>query len=178
MPIDPTAYIHPAAMVCGQVTLGAHASVWAGAVLRGDSDRIVVGEQSNVQDGAIVHCDPGLPAIIGARVGIGHRAVIHGCTIEDDCLIAIGAIILNGAVIGAGSVIGAGAVVPEGMQVPPGSVVLGVPGRVVRAVDDELRARQRRTVAAYLALQERHRAGEFPLYPAGADRQPAAPRWA
>ncbi len=177
MQIDPTAYIHPAAMVCGQVTLGARASVWAGCVLRGDSDQIIIGDDTNLQDGVVVHCDPGVPAIIGARVGVGHRAVIHGCTIEDDCLIGIAAVILNGARIGAGSVVGAGAVVPEGMQVPPGSVLLGVPARVIRPVDETLRARQAGTVAAYLALQERHRAGEFPLYPAGVDRQRSAPRW-
>lgn len=165
-----TSFVHPAAFVCGRVRLGSRASVWAYAVLRGDSDEIHIGDESNVQDSAVVHCDPGLPAIIGARVGIGHRAVVHGCVVEDDSLIGIGAIVLNGARVGAGSVIGAGAVIPEGMVIPPGSVVLGVPGRVVRAVDDELRRRQRRTIEAYLELQLRHRAGEFPAYPAGRER--------
>jgi carbonic anhydrase/acetyltransferase-like protein (isoleucine patch superfamily) len=165
-----THFVHPAAFVCGRVRLGDRASVWAGAVLRGDSDEIHIGDESNVQDGAVVHCDPGLPALVGNRVGIGHRAVVHGCVIEDDCLIGIGAIVLNGARVGAGSVIGAGAVVPEGTVIPPDSVVLGVPGRVVRQVDDALRARQKRTVAAYLELQRRHRAGEFPAYPAGLER--------
>lgn len=168
--VPATAFVHPAAFLCGRVYLGDHVSVWPGAVLRADSDDIRVGDLSNVQDGVVIHCDPGLPAVIGARVTIGHRAVIHGCTIEEDCLIGIGALILNGARVGAGSVIGAGAVVREGMEVPPGSVVLGVPGRVVRPVDDELRARQRRTVEAYLVLQQRHRSGEFPAYPADAVR--------
>jgi len=134
-------YIHPTAVVIGQVTLGRDVSVWPTAVLRGDADIIVIGDETNVQDGAIVHVDEGCPAIVGRRVTIGHRAVVHGCTIEDDCLIGIGAIILNRAVIGTGSVIGAGAVVREDMIVPPGSLVLGVPAKVVRPVDDELRAR-------------------------------------
>jgi len=134
-------YIHPSAVVIGRVTLGRDASVWPTAVLRGDVDEIVIGDETNVQDGAVVHVDEGCPAIVGRRVTIGHRAVVHGCTIEDDCLIGIGAIVLNRAVIGTGSVIGAGAVVREDMVVPPGSLVLGVPAKIVRPVDDELRAR-------------------------------------
>lgn len=144
-------FIHPTAVIIGNVILGRDASVWPTAVLRGDADAIVIGDETNVQDGAVVHVDPGCPVRVGHRVTIGHRAVIHGCTIEDDCLIGIGAIILNGAVIGTGSVIGAGAVVREGMVVPPGSLVLGVPGVVVRAVDDELRARIVHGAAAYVA---------------------------
>src|SRR5690606_27176543 len=92
-----TAFVHPAAFLCGRVLLGDRASIWPYAVLRADSDEIRVGVESNVQDGTIIHCDPGFPALVGARVAIGHRAVIHGCTIEDDCLIGMGAIILNGA---------------------------------------------------------------------------------
>jgi carbonic anhydrase/acetyltransferase-like protein (isoleucine patch superfamily) len=166
-PVRPTlgdgAYVHPRATVLGAVTLGAQASVWPGAVVRGDSDAITIGARSNVQDGAVLHADPGRPLVIGAGVTIGHRAVVHGCAVEDDVLIGIGAIVLNGAVLGRGSVIGAGAVVPEGMQVPAGSLVLGVPGRVVRAVDDAMRARIARGAAAYAALAARHRAGEFPV---------------
>ncbi|MBM3907097.1 MAG: gamma carbonic anhydrase family protein [Gemmatimonadetes bacterium] len=143
-------FVHPSAVIIGNVTLGRDASVWPTAVLRGDSDAIVIGDETNVQDGTIVHVDPGAPVRVGSRVTIGHRAVIHGCTIEDDCLIGIGAIILNRAVIGAGSMVGAGAVVTEGMVVPPGSLVLGVPAKVVRAVDDELRQRIARGAAAYL----------------------------
>jgi len=168
MPIDPTAYIHPAAHVYGDVTLGARASVWPTAVLRGDTAPIVVGPDSNVQDGTVVHVDPGVPATIGARVGIGHRAVVHGATVEDDCLIGMGAILLNGVVVGSGSIVGAGALCPEGMRVPPNSLVLGVPGRVVRATTEAERERIARTVAAYLAHQERHRRGEFPSVRMGA----------
>ncbi|MHB1312863.1 MAG: gamma carbonic anhydrase family protein [Gemmatimonadaceae bacterium] len=128
-------------MIIGNVTLGQDASVWPTAVLRGDNDAIVIGDESNVQDGAVIHVDPGKPVHVGKRVTIGHRAVVHGCTIEDDCLIGIGAIVLNRAVIGAGSVIGAGAVVLENTVVPPNSLVLGVPAKVVKPVDDALRAR-------------------------------------
>ena len=157
MSIDPTAFVHPLAYVFGDVVLGARASVWPFAVLRGDSDRISVGAESNVQDGCVLHADPGVPCTVGARVGIGHRAVVHGATVEDECLIGIGAIVLNRAVIGRGSIVGAGAVVREGMVVPPDSLVLGVPGRVVRATTDDERARIRRTVDAYLRHQESQR---------------------
>ena len=160
--IDPTAFIHPQAVVLGDVTLGAHASVWPTAVLRGDSDRIVVGAQSNVQDGTVIHADNGLPAIVGKRVAIGHRAIVHGAVIEDGCLIGMGCIVLNGARVGAGSIIGAGAVVTEGMQIPPGSLVLGVPARVVKPVTPEMAVRIGATVDAYLELQEQHRRGSFP----------------
>ena len=143
-------YIHPSAVIIGNVTLGRNASVWPTAVLRGDIDAIVIGDETNVQDGTVIHMDAGVPARIGNRVTIGHRCVIHGCTIEDDCLIGIGAIILNRAVIGTGSVIGAGALVPEGMIVPPGSLALGLPAKVVRAVDDELRGRIAHGAASYV----------------------------
>jgi len=161
MSIHPDAFIHPEAFVCGDVTLGARASVWPDAVIRADSAPITIGESSNVQDGVVIHVDPGLPCTIGARVTIGHRAIVHGATVEDDCLIGMGAIVLNRVVVGRGSLIGAGAVCSEGMAIPPNSVVLGVPGRVVRAMDETLRARTAHGVAAYLDLAERHRQGEF-----------------
>ena len=135
--VHPTAFIAPGAVVLGDVTLDEEASVWYGAVLRADTDAIRVGARSNVQDGVVIHVDAGDPCIIGADVTVGHRAVIHGATVEDGCLIGMGAIILNGAVIGAGSIIGAGAVVREREQVPPRSLVVGVPGRVVRQLSDE-----------------------------------------
>ncbi len=147
----------------GDVTLGPRASVWYGAVLRGDMAAIMVGEASNLQDGTIVHVDAGKPALIGARVGVGHRAILHGCRIADDCLIGMGSILLNDVVIGAGSVVAAGAVVREGMEVPPGSLVVGVPARVTRAVDEGLRARIRGTWEHYVAEAVRHRSGAFPL---------------
>jgi carbonic anhydrase/acetyltransferase-like protein (isoleucine patch superfamily) len=146
----------------GDVTLGPNASVWYGTVLRGDMDRITVGASTNLQDGTIVHVDAGRPALIGARVGVGHRAILHGCTVEDECLIGMGSVLLNGVVIGTGSVVAAGAVLREGMVVPPGSVVMGVPGRVVRPVDETLRARITETWEHYVAEAARHRAGNFP----------------
>ena len=161
--IHPSAFIAPGAVVLGDVTLAARSSVWYGAVLRGDMAPISLGEASNLQDGAIVHVDEGKPARIGARVGVGHRAILHGCTVEDDCLIGMGSVLLNDVVIGTGSVVAAGAVVPEGMRVPPGSLVVGVPARVTRPVDDTLRRRIRETWEHYLGEAERHRAGAFPM---------------
>ncbi|MCL7972783.1 MAG: gamma carbonic anhydrase family protein [marine benthic group bacterium] len=159
--VHPTAWIAPGADVSGDVTLGAHSSIWYQCVLRGDIAPIHIGEDSNVQDLTMVHVDIDRPCRIGDRVGIGHRAIIHGCDVEDDCLIGMGAIVLSDAVIGAGSVIAAGAVVREGMRVPPGSLVVGVPGKVVRTVDDELRRRARATVDHYRELKEGHRAGRW-----------------
>lgn len=170
MNIDPRAWIHPNAIVCGDVTLGALASVWPTAVVRGDTAPIVIGDASNVQDGTIVHVDQGVPTSIGSRVAIGHRAIIHGCTIEDDCLIAMGAILLNRVVVGSGSIVGAGAVCTEGMEIPPNSLVLGVPGRVVRQTTAEMRARIARTVQSYIDLQARHRRGDFPLFDSAPSR--------
>jgi carbonic anhydrase/acetyltransferase-like protein (isoleucine patch superfamily) len=156
-----TAYIHPAAHVIGDVTLGARASVWPTAVLRGDTAPIVVGDDSNVQDGVVLHVDRGVPCTIGKRVAVGHRAVVHGATVHDDCLIGIGAIVLNRVVVGSGSIVGAGAVCTEGMVIPPNSLVVGVPARVIRETTAEERERIARTVASYLVLQEEHRAGKY-----------------
>jgi len=161
--IDPSVFIHPLAAVIGNVTLGAHVSVWPTAVIRADSAPITIGADTNVQDGAVLHVDKGYPMLIGARVSIGHRAVLHGATVEDDCLIAMGAILLNGVVVGAGSLVGAGAVCREGMRIPPRSVVLGVPARVARDATSEITARIRRTMESYLSLQEEYRAGRHPL---------------
>ena len=154
--------MHPAAFVCGDVTLGARVSLWPGTVVRADTAPIVIGQETNVQDGTVIHVDLGVPVTIGARVAIGHRAIVHGATVEDECLVAMGAVVLNHVVIGRGSVVGAGAVCTEGMRVPANSVVLGVPGRVVRRTTEEMRDRIARTVATYVELQERHRRGEFP----------------
>ncbi len=160
--IHPTAFIAPGAVVVGEVSLGPRASVWYGAVLRGDMEPIVVGEATNLQDGTIVHVDAGKPAHIGARVGVGHGAILHGCTVEDDCLIGMGSILLNDVHIGTGSVVAAGAVVPEGTRVPPGSLVVGVPARVTRPVDEPLRQRIRQNWEHYVAEAERHRGHRFP----------------
>ena len=163
MKVHPTAWVAPGAIVLGDVTLGERSSVWYGSILRGDNDRIVVGDETNLQDGTIVHVDEGVPCLIGRRVGVGHRALLHGCTIEDECLIGMASTILNRAVIGTGSVVAAGALVPEGMKVPPGSLVMGVPGRVVRPVDDTLRERIQMTWVHYIEQAKRHKAGQFPL---------------
>lgn len=155
----PTAFIHPLAYVAGDVTLGPRVSIWPFASLRGDTDAISIDEDSNVQDGCVIHCDAGVPCRIGKRVGIGHRAIIHGATIEDDVLIAMGAIVLNGVRVGSGSIIGAGAVVREGFVVPRNSLVLGIPGRIVRETTIQERARIARTVESYLGLQARYMEG-------------------
>lgn len=161
MPEQSAPFVHSLAFVCGDVVIGPRASIWPFAVLRGDTERIEVGEESNLQDGVIVHSDHGMPTIIGRRVGVGHRAIIHGSTVEDDCLIGMGAVLLNGVRVGSGSIVGAGAVCREGMQIPPNSLVLGVPARVARETTEAERGRIRRTVESYLALQQRHRDGDF-----------------
>ena len=148
----------------GDVTRGPRSRVWDPAVLRGDMAPIVIGEATNLQDATIVHVDEGKPCTIGARVGVGHRVILHACTVEDECLIGMGSILLNDVHIGTGSVVAAGAVVREGMRVPPGSLVMGVPARVVRHVDDGLRARIRGTWEHYVEQAERHRAGNFPVH--------------
>jgi carbonic anhydrase/acetyltransferase-like protein (isoleucine patch superfamily) len=147
----------------GDVTLGEESSVWYNAVLRGDMAPIIIGGQSNIQDGTIVHVDAGVPCIVGRRVGVGHRVILHGCSVEDDCLIAMGSVLLNGVRVGAGSVVAAGAVVPEGMQVPAGSLVMGVPGRIVRPVDEALARRAAATWSHYVKEARAHRDGRYPL---------------
>ena len=160
--IHPSVFIASTASVMGDVTIGADASIWYGAVVRGDLEAIVIGAETNIQDLTMVHADPGVPCRIGRRVGVGHRAILHGCEVEELCLIGMGSIILNGARIGTGSVVAAGALVPEGMQVPPGSLVMGVPGRIVRPVDAALAARIEGTWGRYVAQARRHREGAWP----------------
>lgn len=133
-------YLASTAVVLGDVTLGDHSSVWYGAVLRGDINRIVVGHHTNVQDNAVLHLADDFPCRVGNWVTIGHSAVVHACTVEDECLIGIGATVLDGAVIGAQTLVGAGAVVTPGTVVPPGSMVLGAPAKVKRALTPEERA--------------------------------------
>jgi carbonic anhydrase/acetyltransferase-like protein (isoleucine patch superfamily) len=135
--LDATAYVADGAQVIGDVVLGPDTSVWFNAVLRGDTERITIGAGSNVQDGAILHADPGFHCTVGTGVVTGHGAVLHGCQIGDHCLIGMGAVILNGARIGAESIVGAGALVAEGKAFPPRSLLLGTPARVVRQVTDE-----------------------------------------
>ena len=132
-----TAWVHEGAWVIGDVKLDANVSIWPTAVLRGDMNAIHIGENTNIQDGAVVHTtDMMCDTIVGARVTVGHRAILHSCTIEADCLIGMGAIVMDGAVIGAGSVVGAGALVTPRTQIPPGSLVLGSPAKVARSTTD------------------------------------------
>ncbi len=163
--IHPTAYLAPTAAVMGDVTLEEESSVWYGTVIRADLAPVVIGAQSNLQDGTIVHVDEGVPCVVGRRVGVGHRAILHGCRIEDECLIGMGAVLLNDVLVGTGSVVAAGAVIPERMQIPPRSLVIGVPGRVVRTVDATLSSRVTATWTHYVELARAHRAGRFPLAP-------------
>ncbi|SHI31683.1 gamma carbonic anhydrase family protein [Wenxinia saemankumensis] len=161
--LDPTAWVAPGAHVIGKVILSAHASVWFGATIRGDNEPITVGEGSNVQENCVFHTDMGYPLTIGADCTIGHKAMLHGCTIGDGTLIGMGATVLNGAVIGQGCLIGAGALVTEGKRIPDGSLVLGAPGRVVRPLDDEAIAALRASAAHYRENARRFRAGLRPL---------------
>jgi len=128
--LDPTAFVHPDAVLIGDVELGELASVWPGAVLRGDHGRIVVGARTSVQDGTVVHCTSRWPTLIGAGCVVGHNAHLEGCVVEDGCLVGSMSTVLNGALVGAGSVVGAAALVTEGLVVPPSSLVIGVPGKV------------------------------------------------
>ncbi len=148
----------------GRVSLGKHSSIWYNAVVRADMDSITVGDETNIQDSCVIHVDEGYPCVIGSRVGVGHRVVLHGCTIEDECLIGMGSVLLNGVHVGRGSVIGAGAVLTEEMDVPPGSLVVGVPARVIRPIDETLRARIDSNWTHYVAEAEEHKTGRYPLH--------------
>jgi carbonic anhydrase/acetyltransferase-like protein (isoleucine patch superfamily) len=157
--IHPTAWIAPGAIVVGDVCLAQEASVWYGCVLRGDLAPIRVGARTNIQDLTVVHVDVDLPAIIGSRVSVGHRAVVHGCTVGDDALIGMGAVLLNGCRIGRGALVAAGAVVLEGFDVPDGTLAAGVPAKVVGKVTDDHRWRLLDGVRQYLRCAAGYRAG-------------------
>lgn len=150
--IDPTAFVAAGGIVVGEVTLGARSSVWFNSVLRGDTAPIEIGEDTNIQDNSTVHVDEGLPAIVGRRVTVGHRSIVHGCVIEDDCLVGMGAVILSGARIGTGSLVGASALVREGQAIPPGSLAVGAPARVLGPVNDAHRAAIAEGARHYAAL--------------------------
>lgn len=148
--IDESAYVAAEATIIGDVRLAANTSVWAGAVLRGDNEPIVIGEGSNVQEGTIMHTDPGCPLTLGQRVTVGHQAMLHGCTIGDGSLVGIQAVILNNAVIGKESLVGAGALVTEGKVFPDRSLILGTPAKVVRTLSDDDVANLRRNAQSYI----------------------------
>jgi carbonic anhydrase/acetyltransferase-like protein (isoleucine patch superfamily) len=156
--IAPTAYVDQAASVIGDVTMGERASVWPSAVLRGDVNRIEIGDDTNIQDGSVLHGElDRFPVILGARVTVGHMVCLHGCVVEDDVLVGIGAIVLNGARIGRGSVIAAGALVPEGMEIPPESMVMGVPAKVRRQVTEEEKVRFKENAQRYIRYRQDYR---------------------
>ena len=157
--VDPSAWVAPGATVVGDVTLGADVSVWYSAVLRGDGDRITVGAGTNLQDGVVLHTDPGFHLEIGTGVSVGHNAVVHGCRIEDDVLVGMGAILMNGAVIGAGSMVAAGALVPAGVHIPPRSLVVGAPGKVRRETTPEELGGIELNATFYVDLARVHAAG-------------------
>jgi carbonic anhydrase/acetyltransferase-like protein (isoleucine patch superfamily) len=152
--VSESAWVAGGATLIGRVTIGARSSVWFTTVLRGDGDSISVGEETNLQDGVVMHADPGFPLSVGNRVSVGHRAILHGCTVDDDVLIGMGAVVLNGARIGSGSLVAAGAVVLEGTIVPAGSLVAGVPAKVRRQLTDEEIAGVRFNAAGYVLLAE------------------------
>ncbi|RQD82416.1 MAG: gamma carbonic anhydrase family protein [Methanocalculus sp. MSAO_Arc2] len=144
------------ATIVGDVVIGEDASVWFSAVIRGDRESIVVGNGSNIQDNAVIHGSPGYPIRIGERVSVGHGAILHGCIVSDEVLIGMGAIVMNGAVIGSGSIIGAGAVITEEKVIPPHSLVLGVPGKVMRETSEEERASILKNAIDYQVLATRY----------------------
>jgi carbonic anhydrase/acetyltransferase-like protein (isoleucine patch superfamily) len=161
-PANGTFWVAPNAVLIGKVKLEEDASVWFGAVLRGDNELITVGARSNVQDGSVLHTDPGFPLTIGEDCTIGHMVMLHGCTIGRGSLIGIGSIIMNGAKIGEECVIGAGALIPEGKEIPPRSMVMGSPGKVVRQLSDEEVQRFGRAAVRYVANWKRYAAGLSP----------------
>src|SRR5262245_28557959 len=156
--IDSAAFIAPGAVVIGDVTIGAESSVWFGAVIRGDTEAIRIGRQSNVQDGCVLHADQGFPCTLGDRVTLGHGAIVHGATVEDDCLIGMRGVVMNGAKIGRGSVVAVGSVVTEGTEIPPGSIAMGQPAKVRRAVTERDLGRIRHAAEHYVVAGREYRA--------------------
>jgi len=157
----PTVFVASTATVVGDVTLAEESSVWFGAVLRGDVASITIGPRSNVQDGCIIHADVDRPTVVGAGVTLGHGAILHGCRIADNVLIGIGATVLNGVHIGENCLVGAGAVVTPGTEIPPGSLVMGLPARVIRPLTPEEIQLIRDSATHYVEIARRHRTGEF-----------------
>ena len=161
--IDATAWVAPGSHVIGNTIIGARASVWFGTTIRGDNEPITVGAGSNIQENCVLHTDPGCPLTIGENCTIGHKAMLHGCTIGDNSLIGMGATVLNGAVIGKNCLIGAGALITEGKTIPDGSLVVGAPGKVVRTLDAAAIAGLTQSALHYQQNADRFRAGLKPL---------------
>lgn len=160
--LDPDSWVAPSADLIGAVRLGAGASIWFGAVVRADNGAIAIGARSNVQDGAVLHSDPGAPLTLGEDCTIGHRAVLHGCTIGDRVLIGMGATVLNHAVIAKDCVVGAGALVTEGKTFPPRSLIVGAPARAMKTLSDEQLAGLKLSAAVYVEKAKRYREGLRP----------------
>ena len=156
-------FIAPNATVIGNVSLGSESSVWFNAVLRGDGDAITIGKRTNIQDGAIIHVDPGFPVMIGDEVIVGHAAIIHGATVGDNTLVGMRSTILNGAVVGKWCIIGAHALVTEGMQIPDYSLVVGSPAKIVKTLSEEQIQKVKHNAEVYVALAKRYIAGEYPI---------------
>ncbi len=157
--IHPNAFVHPDAVIIGDVTIGAYSSVRPSAVLRGDIREIVIGERTSVQDNVSIHTEPEYPVYIGNEVTIGHNAMVHGAIVEDRAVIGIGAVVLDGAKIGEGAVVAAGALVPPGKEVPPNTLVMGIPAKPVREVDETLREAFMRGVKTYVEFVDRYKRG-------------------
>jgi len=161
--VPESVFVADGVRVIGRVSVGERSSIWFNAVLRGDNDRVVIGRETNVQDGAILHVDAGFPCVVGDRVTVGHRAVLHGCTVADDAVIGMGAVVLNGAKVGREAFVAAGALVKEGQEVPDRALAVGVPARVIRTLGDDeddrrMLGRMREGAADYVRKGEAYRA--------------------
>ncbi len=159
LPAEGRFWIAPDARVIGKVTLGDEVGIWFGAVLRGDNERITIGARTNVQEHAMLHTDMGFPLTLGEGCTIGHRAILHGCTVGENSLVGMGAIVLNGARIGANCLVGAGALVPEGREIPDGSLVVGMPGKAIRMLEPSHIEQLRQSATNYIANWRRFAAG-------------------
>ncbi|MCF8786215.1 gamma carbonic anhydrase family protein [Rhodococcus ruber] len=157
--VHATSWIAPNATVIGKVCLGKYVGIWYNAVIRGDMELITIGDQTNIQDGCVLHADPGIPLTVGSGVSLGHNAILHGCEIGDDVLVGMGATVLNGAKIGSGTLIAANALVLQDAEIPPGSLVAGVPGKVRRDITDAERDSIKRNAAMYLDALHMHSTG-------------------
>jgi carbonic anhydrase/acetyltransferase-like protein (isoleucine patch superfamily) len=165
-PEDGDYWVAPTAQIIGRVRIESGASVWFGAVLRGDNELIVLGAGSNIQENSVLHTDMGFPLTIGKNCTIGHKAMLHGCTIGENTLIGMGATVLNGAVIGSNCLIGANTLITEGKVIPDGTLVMGIPGKVVRALDDDAKIRLTKTAQGYQMNMRRFRQGLVAIDPA------------
>ncbi|MBF8435991.1 gamma carbonic anhydrase family protein [Halanaerobiaceae bacterium Z-7014] len=155
--IDESAYIAPGVRLIGNIKIGADCNIWPNVVGRGDMDKIIIGSGTNIQDNSTLHVDFDQPLIVGENVTVGHSAILHGCEIEDECLIGMGATILNDAKIGSGSIIGANALIPEGKEIPPNSLVVGLPGKIIRETTEEERKKIKESAKTYINLGREHK---------------------